>query len=72
MPTFRQSHPDPHPLPHLQEICAILATGLVRLRRHTAEEVAEDAAWVGGEVENSLHFRSDQSSYALPIRRRNA
>jgi hypothetical protein len=33
--------------PHLQEACTILAIGLVRLRRHTAADVAPDAdnAW---------------------------
>ena len=51
--------------PHLREVCTILAAAIVRLRRHTAEEVTGDAAWVGGEAENSLHFRSDQSGMRL-------
>ena len=54
--------------PHLSEVCAILAAGLVRLRRHTAEEVAGDAARVGGEAEISLHFRSDQSGMRSQFR----
>jgi hypothetical protein len=59
-----------HLPPHLREICAILAAGLVRLRRHTAEELATDAAWTGLEAESSLHFVANQSGHANPTPRR--
>lgn len=53
-----------HLLPHLREVCALLATGLVRLRAHSAEDLARDTlqARVGGE--SSLHFGPQQSGGA--------
>jgi hypothetical protein len=50
-----------HLPPHLREVCAILAAGLVRLRCRTAEDFARDAARAGGSGESSLHFTADQS-----------
>jgi len=61
-----------HLPPHLREICVILAAGLVRLQRHTAEELARDAAWAEAEAESSLHFVAHQSGHANPIQRREA
>jgi hypothetical protein len=58
-----------HLPPHLREACTILAGALVRLSRHTAQEVAGDAVWVGGEADVSLHFQSEQSGSATPIPR---
>jgi hypothetical protein len=52
--------------PYLQEACAILATGLVRLRRHTAEDVARDAAVAQEFQESSLRVVARQSGYAKP------
>jgi hypothetical protein len=34
--------------PHLREVCTLLAIGIVRLRRHTAEDVAHDAEQAHG------------------------
>ena len=31
--------PNPHLPPHLREVCALLAAGLLRLRSRTAEEL---------------------------------
>jgi hypothetical protein len=61
-----------HIPPHLREVCAILAEGLVRLRRHTADDVAGAPSKVGGEAEISLHFRSKQSGHAERLLRRDA
>jgi hypothetical protein len=55
--------------PHLREVCAVLATGLVRLRRCTAEDLARDAAQAGDPGESSLHFRPEQSGRVPPTRR---
>jgi hypothetical protein len=46
---------------HLQEVCAILAAGLVRLRRHTGTELTQDAANLGAERGSSLHFCINQN-----------
>ncbi len=58
-----------HLPPHLREVCAILATGLVRLRSRTAEEFARDAAQAGGPGESSLHSTAEQSGHANPRER---
>jgi hypothetical protein len=58
--------------PNLREVCALLAAGLVRLRRRTAEDLARDAALAGGQGESSLHFRPEQSGHAGPSHRRQA
>ena len=44
-----------HLSPQLQEVCVILAVGLVRLRRHTLAELACDAKHTADEGESSLH-----------------
>jgi hypothetical protein len=66
--------PGPNPClpPHLRQVCDILAAGLVRLRGHTAEDRARDAARAGGEAESSLHFLARQSGHANPPSRRTA
>ena len=61
-----------HLKPHLRELCSILAGGIVRLRRRTAEELARDAALMGLDKETSLHFTADQSGHADAKRRRHA
>jgi hypothetical protein len=63
--------PDPsHLSPHLREVCAIMAVGLVRLCGHTKAGPAEDAPRLGAKAKNSLHFLAHQSGYANPNRRR--
>ena len=56
--------PNLHLPPHLREVCALLATGLVRLRAHTAEDLARDAETTRVVGESSLHFRAEQSGGA--------
>ncbi|TPG58028.1 hypothetical protein EAH89_08635 [Roseomonas nepalensis] len=61
-----------HLAPHLREVCALLAAGLVRLRARTAEDLASDAERAGGLRECSLHFRPEQSGRVPPQTRRHA
>ena len=58
--------------PHLDEVCAILARGLVRLHRHTTGELARGTERTQGQGDNSLHFVPNQSGHAKPNRRRHA
>jgi hypothetical protein len=53
--------------PHLREVCAILAAGLVRLRSRAAEEAARQAADRG---ERRLHFPAPQRLDANRTNRR--
>lgn len=57
-----------HP-PHLREVCQILALGLVRLRRRTAEDLARDAEQARGSGDVPLHFSARQSVHADPLER---
>ncbi len=61
-----------HLPPHLRELCTILATGLVRLQRRTAEDLARDSANCAASGESSLHFTADQSVCANRTNRRSA
>ena len=61
--------PNPHLPPHLREVCALLASGLLRLRCRTAEEPALNAALAGDRGESSLHFTAHQSGHATPSRK---
>jgi hypothetical protein len=64
--------PNLHLAPHLREVCALLAAGLVRLRAHTAEDLARDAEQAQARGESSLHFRPEQSGRVAPETRRHA
>jgi hypothetical protein len=61
--------PNSHLLPHLREICDLLARGLLRLRSRTAEETARVAADRG---ERLLHFSAVQRLHANRTNRRDA
>ncbi len=62
--------PNPHLPPHLREVCALLATGLLRLRGRTAEDLARDAALHARDLGDSpVHTPADQSGHATPNRR---
>jgi len=56
----------PYLAPHLLEIPAMLAAGLVRLRSHTMEDVARDVEHGREREEGSLHFAAHQSGHAKP------
>ena len=58
-----------HLPPHLREVCAILALGVVRLRRRTAEELARDAAQARGSGDVPLHSTARPSVHADPLER---
>ena len=64
--------PNLHLPPHLRELCSILATGIVRLRCRTAEDLARDGGQVGPDGETSLHFTAHQSGHADAPSRRHA
>lgn len=67
-----QPPPNLHLPPHLREVCTLLAAGLVRLRAHTAEDLAHDAEQARGLGESSLHFLPKQSGRVPPQPRRHA
>ena len=56
--------------PHLSEVCALLATGLVRLVRHTADDVGREPRDRRDPQESSLHFVAHQSGHANPRERK--
>ena len=64
--------PNQHLPPHLREICAILAAGLLRLRSRSAEECARDAAETGDHGEFRLRVLPHQRGHATRINRRDA
>ncbi len=64
-----EAPPNRHLPPHLREVCAILAAGLVRLWCRTAEDFSRDAALAGGTGESSLHYTARQSGHADPRER---
>ncbi len=64
------STPNWHLPPHLQELCAILARGMLRLRSRAVQETARDAAQAPDQGESSLHFTAPQRGHAKPKPRR--
>jgi len=56
-----------HLPPHLREVCALLARGLVRLRSRTAEQTGLQAVDHG---ERRLDFLPTQRGHAKPTRRK--
>jgi hypothetical protein len=64
-------HPNvPHHLhPNLREVCVILAAGLVRLTRHSSEDVSRDLEQVRSLGECSLHFTDGKSGHATTKKR---
>ena len=54
--------------PHLREVCAILARGLLRLRDRNQRQQSRQVSDAPGE--SSLHFLPDQRGHAKPNRRR--
>lgn len=62
------THPSLNHLPpHLREVCMLLANGLVRLRSHNAEDIANN---LGVHGESSLHTPANQSVCVAPKTRR--
>lgn len=58
--------------PHLREVCAILAAGLLRLRSRAAEELARDAERARDQGEVRLPSLPSQRRHANPTLRRQA
>ena len=61
-----------HLPPHLREVCAILAKGLVRLCSRDAEEAARDAAEARGAGDIRLHCTARQRRHANARRKGDA
>ena len=62
--------PNPRLPPHLREVCALLAAGLLRLRNRAAEDLVRDTALHARDLgEYSLHSPPGQSGHATPKRR---
>lgn len=55
---------DAHLPPHLQEVCSILARGVLRMRAARLAHAATQMPGASGE--SSLHFHPDQSGHATP------
>jgi hypothetical protein len=62
-------HPNTHLPPHLREVCALLARGLLRLRSRMADEAARQTDDPG---DNSLRDPAPQRGHANPTLRRRA
>lgn len=58
-----------HLPPHLREVCAILARGLVRLHSRVAEDEAQDAEIARGAGDGRLHSTGKQRLHANPNRK---
>jgi hypothetical protein len=71
LPTAAAS-PNPHLPPHLRDVCAILAAGLLRLRSRSTEDCARDAAETGDHGEFRLHYLPHQRGHATRTNRRDA
>ena len=67
MPLPIPTSPNQHLPHHLQEVCDLLARGLLRLRSRTAEETARDTTNRG---ERLLHFSATQRVDANRTNRR--
>jgi hypothetical protein len=65
-----QANPNPHLPEHLQEICAILAKGILRLRSRTATENTNTAAQGRDRGDIRLHSAAPQRRHANRTNRR--
>jgi len=64
-----RANPNPHIPSHLQEVCAILALGILRLRSRTAVECAETPTEGRERGDIRLHSTTRQRPYANPKRK---
>jgi hypothetical protein len=65
----RPSGPNPHLPEHFQEVCAILARGILRLRSRTAVECADTFAEGRERGDIRLHSTARQRLHANPKRK---
>ena len=65
----RQSGPNPNLPQSLQEVCAILALGILRLRSRTTVECASTSAEGRERGDIRLHSTARQRPYANPKRK---
>jgi hypothetical protein len=64
--------PNTHLPPHLREVCAILARGILRLRSRAVTETGATDASGADQGESSLHFPPPQRVCANRRNRRHA
>jgi hypothetical protein len=64
--------PNQHLPPHLREVCAILARGILRLRSRTTGENDPTEGPDADQGDSSLHFPPPQRRHADPTNRRPA
>ena len=64
-----RANPNPHLPESLQEVCAILAQGILRLRSRTAVECASTSAEGRERGDIRLHSTARQRPYANPKRK---
>ena len=69
LPIMRNSPSTIEQRSHLQEICVVLGLDLVRLRRHTIEDIAGNPAQGRDIGENCLHISSKPGGHAPPNKR---
>ena len=69
MPLPIPTSPNPHLPESLQEVCAILALGILRLRSRMAAESATSPAQARERGDNRLHSTAQQRRHANPKRK---
>ena len=69
MPLPIPNNPNPHLPESLQEVCAILALGILRLRSRTAEECASTSTEGRERGDIRLHSTARQRVHANPKRK---
>lgn len=72
MPLPNSAPPNLHLPPHLRDVCAILAAGLLRLRSRMVEENTRAAVETGDSGEFRLHYLPHQRGRATRTTRRDA
>jgi hypothetical protein len=70
--TMRNTPSHIHIAPFLLEVCTLLASGLVRLRRNTAQDVARDADDAREHREGLLRSLAQKSGHATSRERKRA
>jgi hypothetical protein len=54
------------PTPHLNEVCSLLARGLLRLSSQHHDEIGGEASSMVSRQKDLLHFIAQQSGHATP------
>lgn len=68
--TMKKLTPQPSLFANIQEVCSLLAVGLVKLKCRENADFIDETTRVGGGIKNLLHLSGEQSAYAGPVRQR--